>query len=158
MSVIRRCADTELAIADAVNVEKDISERSSSKSVYVNLCSQATRQPAKGKSENDASDLIEKSESENGPLPQQVQTENTDICNIDTEESLNRTGHSDLHASPRQTIKGEIGGDLVPEKTVGFSNVEEALKMAGLLDSPPNSPERKNTKIEGNSDTLCRIF
>lgn len=149
LSVIRRCADTELAIADAVNVEKDISERSSSKSVYVNLCSQATRQPAKGKSENDASDLIEKSESENGPLPQQVQTENTDICNIDTEESLNRTGHSDLRASPRQTIKGEIGGDLVPEKTVGFSNVEEALKMAGLLDSPPNSPERKNTIIEG---------
>nr|ABA96698.2 expressed protein [Oryza sativa Japonica Group]USH99985.1 hypothetical protein [Oryza sativa Japonica Group] len=149
LSVIRRCADTELAIADAVNVEKDISERSSSKSVYVNLCSQATRQPAKGKSENDASDLIEKSESENGPLPQQVQTENTDICNIDTEESLNRTGHSDLRASPRQTIKGETGGDLVPEKTVGFSNVEEALKMAGLLDSPPNSPERKNTIIEG---------
>uniref|UniRef100_A0A0D9V511 RING-type domain-containing protein n=1 Tax=Leersia perrieri TaxID=77586 RepID=A0A0D9V511_9ORYZ len=147
LAVIRRCADTELAIADAVNVEKDISERSSSKLVYVNLCSQATRQSAKGKSENDAPNLIEKSELDNGLIPQQVSTEDTTICNSATEEALNRTGSSDLPASSGQTVKSEVGKDLVPEQTVGFSNVEEALKMAGLLDSPPNSPDRKNTTI-----------
>lgn len=38
---MRRTADTELAVADAVNIEKGIFERSNSKLVYVNLCSQA---------------------------------------------------------------------------------------------------------------------
>ncbi|KAF0918108.1 hypothetical protein E2562_022695 [Oryza meyeriana var. granulata] len=157
LAVIRRCADTELAIADAVNVEKDIYERSSSKSVYVNLCSQATRHTAKGKSENDASNLIEKSELENGPIPQQVNTENTNICNSGTGEALNRTGRSDLPSSARQTIKSELGGDLASDQTVGFSNVEEALKMAGLLDSPPSSPERENTTIEGGCNLRCIV-
>ncbi|KAL5220938.1 hypothetical protein ABZP36_025651 [Zizania latifolia] len=155
--VIRRCADTELAIADAVNVEKDIYERSSSKSVYVNLCSQATRQLAKGKSENDASNLTEKTELDNGPISQQVNTENTNICSSDTKEALNRKGHSDLPVTTGQTVKSELGGHLTPEQNVGFSNVEEALKMAGLLDSPPNSPERKATTIEGECNLRCIV-
>ncbi|KAG8055612.1 hypothetical protein GUJ93_ZPchr0001g32365 [Zizania palustris] len=134
--VIRRCADTELAIADAVNIEKDIYERSSSKSVYVNLCSQVTRQSAKGNSENDASNLTEKTELDNGPISQQVSTENSNICISDT-------------------VKSEIVGDLALEQTVGFNSVEEALKMAGLLDSPPNSPERKATSIEGDCNFMC---
>ncbi|XP_015699291.1 uncharacterized protein LOC102716358 isoform X2 [Oryza brachyantha] len=150
LAVIRRCADTELAIVDAVNVEKDINERSSSKSIYVNLCSQATRQPAKGKSENGASNIAAKTELDNGQIPQEVNTKNTNICNSDTKEALNSTDHSDLPASAGKMVKGELGVDLSPEQqTAGFSNVEEALKMAGLLDSPPNSPERKTTTIEG---------
>lgn len=40
LSVIRRTAETELAVADAVNIEKEVADRSSSKLVYVNLCSQ----------------------------------------------------------------------------------------------------------------------
>ncbi|KAF5175434.1 RING/U-box protein [Thalictrum thalictroides] len=40
LPVIRRTADTELAVADAVNIEKDVVNRSNSKLVYVNLCSQ----------------------------------------------------------------------------------------------------------------------
>ncbi|KAK1276793.1 hypothetical protein QJS04_geneDACA012800 [Acorus gramineus] len=46
LHVIRRTADTELAVADAVNVEKEICDRSNSKLVYVNLCSQVCSQHA----------------------------------------------------------------------------------------------------------------
>ncbi|PIA34785.1 hypothetical protein AQUCO_03700214v1 [Aquilegia coerulea] len=44
LPVIRRTADTELAVADAVNIEKDVVNRSSSKLVYVNLCAQVLLQ------------------------------------------------------------------------------------------------------------------
>ncbi|KAI3929345.1 hypothetical protein MKX01_006581 [Papaver californicum] len=44
LPVICRTAITELAVADAVNIEKDVADRSSSKLVYINLCSQALRQ------------------------------------------------------------------------------------------------------------------
>ncbi|KAI3927501.1 hypothetical protein MKX01_027423 [Papaver californicum] len=44
LPVIHRTAITELAVADAVNIEKDVADRSSSKLVYVNLCSQALHQ------------------------------------------------------------------------------------------------------------------
>lgn len=37
---MRRTAETELAIADAVNIEKEVADRSNSKLVYINLCSQ----------------------------------------------------------------------------------------------------------------------
>lgn len=40
ISVIRRTAETELAVADAVNIEKGIADKSNSKLVYMNLCSQ----------------------------------------------------------------------------------------------------------------------
>lgn len=44
VAIMRRTADTELAVADAVNIEKGIFERSNSKLVYINLCSQALSQ------------------------------------------------------------------------------------------------------------------
>ncbi|KAK6935532.1 Zinc finger, RING-type [Dillenia turbinata] len=40
LSVIHRTAATELAVADAVNIEKEVADRSNSKIVYMNLCSQ----------------------------------------------------------------------------------------------------------------------
>lgn len=40
---IRRSATTELAIADAINIEKQVADRSNSKVVYLNLCSQEIR-------------------------------------------------------------------------------------------------------------------
>ncbi|XP_038687623.1 uncharacterized protein At4g10930 isoform X2 [Tripterygium wilfordii] len=40
LSEIRRTAETELAIADAVNIEKEVADKSNSKVVYFNLCSQ----------------------------------------------------------------------------------------------------------------------
>lgn len=40
VSVISQSAESELAVADAVNIEKEVANRSKSKLVYVNLCSQ----------------------------------------------------------------------------------------------------------------------
>lgn len=40
LPVICRTAETELAVADAVNIEKEAADRSNSKLVYLNLCSQ----------------------------------------------------------------------------------------------------------------------
>jgi len=39
LPVIRRTAETELAVADAINIEKGVADRSNSKVVYLNLCS-----------------------------------------------------------------------------------------------------------------------
>ncbi|KAF3787526.1 Uncharacterized protein EJ110_NYTH17496 [Nymphaea thermarum] len=44
LRTIHRCAETELAVADALNVEKQIHGRSKSRIVYLNLCSQAISQ------------------------------------------------------------------------------------------------------------------
>lgn len=40
LPVIRRTAETELAVADAVNIEREVADRSNSKPVYINLCAQ----------------------------------------------------------------------------------------------------------------------
>jgi hypothetical protein len=150
LDVIRRCADTELAIADAVNVEKDIYERSSSKSIYVNLCSQASRQPAKEKSDKDTSTLTKKTELGSDLISQKVASENN-VSGSDMEDALHGAVISDL--------KSEISNAIAPEQAVqkhivSFSSAEEALRKAGLFDSPPNSPEREITSVKGNSNSL----
>ncbi|XP_062026252.1 uncharacterized protein At4g10930 [Rosa rugosa] len=48
LPVIRRTANTELAVADAINIEKEIADRSNSKLVYLNLCSQEILHLSKG--------------------------------------------------------------------------------------------------------------
>ncbi|TYJ22371.1 hypothetical protein E1A91_A08G121400v1 [Gossypium mustelinum] len=40
LPIICRTAETELAVADAINIERDVADRSNSKVVYLNLCSQ----------------------------------------------------------------------------------------------------------------------
>ncbi|PAN28796.1 hypothetical protein PAHAL_5G178700 [Panicum hallii] len=150
LDVIRRCADTELAIADAVNVEKDIYERSSSKSIYVNLCSQASRQPAKEKSDKDTSTLTKKAELGSDLISQKVTSENTNVSGSDMEDALHRAVVSDLESELGNVIASE---QTVHKHTVSFSSAEEALRKAGLFDSPPNSPEREITSVEGE----CRL-
>ena len=151
LDVIRRCADTELAIADAVNVEKDIYGRSSSKSIYVSLCSQASRQPAKEKSDKDTSTLTKKTELGSDLILQKVTSENTNISSSDMEDAVHRVVVSDQESELGNDIASE---QTVPKHTVSFSSAEEALRKAGLFDSPPNSPEREITSIEGNSSSL----
>lgn len=153
LDVIRRCAETELAIADAVNVENNIYGKSSSKSVYVNLCSQATRQSAEAKPENDASTLTEKTEFSSDPISMQARTESASISCSNVDEAIGRAGLLDLPATAGQADTSEPEQNA-SEVTVSFYSVDEALKRAGLFDSPPNSPERKITTAEGNSSTI----
>nr|CAB3474098.1 unnamed protein product [Digitaria exilis] len=146
LEVIRRCADTELAIADAVNIEKDIYERSSNKSIYVNPCSQASRQPAKEKSDKGTSTVTKKTESGSDLISEKVMSDNNDVSGNDMDEAPHRAVISD--------VKSKVGDDTASEQTVhkhtvSFSSAEEALRKAGLFDSPSNSPERENTSVEG---------
>ncbi|CAO1945165.1 unnamed protein product [Urochloa humidicola] len=150
LDVIRRCADTELAIADAINVERDICERSSSKSIYVNLCSQASRQPAKEKSDKDTSTLTKKTELGSDLISQKVTSEDTNVSGSDMEDALHRAVISDLKSELSDDIESE---QTVAKNTVSFSSAEEALRKAGLFDSPPNSPEREIASVEGE----CRL-
>ncbi|KAK9145533.1 hypothetical protein Sjap_005436 [Stephania japonica] len=95
--VIRRTADTELAVADATNIEKGIADKSNSKLVYVNLCSQVVSQNAsKCKQSGDA------------------------------KSSHYAPASSSAAQEPHLDAPGE-----------------EALRMAGLVDSPPSSPCHK---------------
>lgn len=57
LAVIHRTADTELAVADAVNIEKEVADKSNSKLVYVNLCSQELRRRSDSTSSDKATGL-----------------------------------------------------------------------------------------------------
>nr|GMC99942.1 uncharacterized protein At4g10930 isoform X2 [Ipomoea batatas] len=57
LAVIHRTADTELAVADAINIEKEVADKSNSKLVYVNLCSQELRRRSDSTSSDKATGL-----------------------------------------------------------------------------------------------------
>lgn len=118
LSVIRRTAETELAVADAVNVEKEIFERSNSKLVYINLCSQVLSQLTKSQAETTASHLT-----------------GDNVCGLD---------HSakETYAEPGATVS---------------SKVEEALRLAGLSDTPPSSPDRVGKNPSEENDPSLNV-
>ncbi|WOK91469.1 hypothetical protein Cni_G00160 [Canna indica] len=123
LSVICRTADVELAVADAVNIEKDISERSSSKMVYANLCAQVVAQCTKVQSDAVQSDLL--------VSDADLEVENTGSCIYQDAKETN------TESTP-----------LI------FTDVEEALRAAGLSDSPPSSPSRTVKDSEAEVDPL----
>ncbi|KAH7657878.1 Zinc finger RING/FYVE/PHD-type protein [Dioscorea alata] len=120
LSQMRRTAVTELAVADAVNVEKDIVERSNSKLVYVNLCSQVLCQR---KTKPQTSENISR-----GPIA--TSTHDTDF-----------------------RVEVMFSNSVLTEGV----KVEEALKLAGLDDTPPSSPCRPGTDTEAEDTGLAKV-
>ncbi|PKU67697.1 uncharacterized protein At4g10930 [Dendrobium catenatum] len=139
LPVIRRIAETELAVADAVNVEKDIFERSNSKLVYVNLCSLVVSQlvnkpvsPEENASNSPKDTLMISNEVAEG-TKSDTETDNN------PESAERNVSNSTLPAS--EVSNEALGERSFSPKVGGWSNVEEALKLAGLFsDSPPSSP------------------
>lgn len=87
LEVICRTAETELAIADAVNIEKEVADRSNSKLVYLNLCSQeilhrSENSKSRGVTEMDSSSLSAV------PVDKSEQSTNE----VSAEEALRRAG------------------------------------------------------------------
>lgn len=125
LPVIRRTADTELAVADAINIEKEVADRSNSKLVYLNLCSQELLHRT-----NDTKSKVATVTSPPASSPTQ-------------------TDQSELNASlPVQTDQSEQN----TEDLSTDPDVQIALKNAGLLsDSPPNSPHN-NKEICNEND------
>ncbi|KAF8084557.1 hypothetical protein N665_0712s0005 [Sinapis alba] len=112
---VRRSAATELAVADAINIEKVIADKSSSKVVYLNLCSQEILHHSESKAmDNSAVDPNTSS-----PLS------NNGIEHVDDKDS----------------------DDLA---------VLQALRAAGLVDSPPNSPNR-SSEVPPDKDSLDKV-
>ncbi|XP_020588381.1 LOW QUALITY PROTEIN: uncharacterized protein At4g10930 [Phalaenopsis equestris] len=152
LSIIRRTAETELAVADAVNVEKEICERSNSKLVYVNLCSQAVSQLAK------KPELDDRNFSSSPKTVIKFANEVTEGTEFDPETD-NETEFVEMNISSSALSASEvsIGGFGEPNfdpEAGGWSSVEEALKLAGLFsDSPPSSPYSAAKDFNGNDST-----
>ncbi|CAA3008678.1 hypothetical protein CDL12_07161 [Olea europaea subsp. europaea] len=91
ISVIRRTAETELAVADAVNIEKGIADKSNSKLVYMNLCSQELLRRSDNAS---SSRTTESNPSQTSEYPSEGLVEETITCSMDTEvnEALKTAG------------------------------------------------------------------
>ncbi|KAJ0250301.1 Uncharacterized protein HA466_0144610 [Hirschfeldia incana] len=113
---VRRSAATELAVADAINIEKVIADKSSSKVVYLNLCSQ---------------EVLHHSESK-------AMDSNSVEPNTSAPLSNNGTEHVDDKDSD----------DLA---------VLQALRAAGLVDSPPNSPNRSSEVPPDKEDKVREV-
>lgn len=139
LPIIRRTAETELAVADAGNVEKEIFERSNSKLVYVNLCSQAVSQLA-NKPESAEENV---SNFPNTVLKVANEVAESTKSDIETDNKPESAGTS-VSGSTLSTSEVSIGvlrETIFYPKADEWSNVEEALKMAGLFsDSPLSSP------------------
>ncbi|ONK69150.1 uncharacterized protein A4U43_C05F19870 [Asparagus officinalis] len=119
LPIMRKTAATELAVADAVNIEKGIFERSNSKLVYINLCSQALSQRS------------------NKPPSAEVNTSNS--------------------SRPTANVIDQIADETSSFSVGEQSKVEEALRLAGLTDSPPNSPKPTvDLNVEDNINGSAR--
>ncbi|KAK1577836.1 hypothetical protein Q3G72_025287 [Acer saccharum] len=90
LPVIRRTAETELAVADAVNIEKEVADRSNSKLVYLNLCSQEILH----RSDNKKSIRDTESNSSPSAVPVDESEQATDNISNDpeVEEALRKAG------------------------------------------------------------------
>ncbi|XP_061350931.1 uncharacterized protein At4g10930 [Gastrolobium bilobum] len=141
LPVIRRTADTELAVADAINIEKEVADRSSSKLVYLNLCSQEllhranntkSNVPASSavltdQSEQNADDLsndpaVEIALKDAGLLsdsPPSSPHKNREICNEDDMSGPDNILELDSH--PDLDIYGDFEYDLEDEDYIGAS-------------------------------------
>ncbi|XP_006396988.2 uncharacterized protein At4g10930 isoform X3 [Eutrema salsugineum] len=109
---VRRSAATELAVADAINIEKVIADKSSCKVVYLNLCSQEILHHSESKAmENNA---VEPNSS-------------SALANNGTED--------------------------ISDKESEDPAILQALRAAGLVDSPPNSPTHSTEVPPHNGDS-----
>ncbi|KAK9698449.1 hypothetical protein RND81_08G105100 [Saponaria officinalis] len=83
---ICRTAATELALADAVNIEKQLADRSVSKVVYLNLCSQEIRR------HTNSSALVECTPSSPSPVPAEGEQSSTLSPDCGTDAALRAAG------------------------------------------------------------------
>lgn len=115
LAVIRRTADTELAVADAINIEKEVADRSNSKLVYLNLCSQELLHHTNNTKTNVATDTSPPASS--AMLTDQQSELNTDDLSTDPEVETALKNAGLLSDSPpssphesRETCNSDMSG------------------------------------------------
>lgn len=165
MPVTRPTAEIELAIADAINVEKAVADRSNSKLVYVNLCAQELLH----RSDNmDSSTALE---SEPKPDPETVKGDDIPTSadvDVDVDEALRNAGllSDSPPASPNQyetdDTKEQDGPDNVfeidpqPELDI-YGDFEYDLEDDDFIGANPiktTKPQQDDTKIKMVFSTL----
>ncbi|XP_021754380.1 uncharacterized protein At4g10930-like isoform X2 [Chenopodium quinoa] len=126
LSSMHRTAETELAVADAINIEKQVADRSNSKAVYLNLCSQEIQNRTNCSTSNT---LAEPSPS--SPVP-----------------PVPSRGYSESTLSSPVPVSSKDDQSSISSPK---SEAEAALRAAGLLsDSPPCSPLQKVADLSGD--------
>ncbi|XP_068471018.1 uncharacterized protein At4g10930 isoform X2 [Phaseolus vulgaris] len=114
LSVIRRTGITELAVADAINIEKEVADRSNSKLVYLNLCSQELLHRTSNTTSDVASDTSPPASS--AMLTDQQSELNTDdlSANPEVETALKNAGLlSDSPPSSPHDNRETCNGDML---------------------------------------------
>ncbi|PWA41340.1 zinc finger, RING/FYVE/PHD-type, ElonginA binding-protein 1 [Artemisia annua] len=163
MPVTRPTAEIELAIADAINVEKAVADRSNSKLVYVNLCAQELLH------RSDNRDSSTAPESEPKPDPETVKGDDIPTsADIDVDEALRNAGllSDSPPASPNQyetdDSKEQDGPDNVfeidpqPELDI-YGDFEYDLEDDDFIGANPiktTKPQQDDTKIKMVFSTL----
>lgn len=118
LPIIRRAAETELAVADAINIEKEVANRSNSKLVYTNLCSQELKRYSENNSTR-ATDSNPSSPSE--PCTEREQATNEPSSDPVVEEALRNAGL--LDDSPPNSPHNEMNDPPVKIEEEGPDNV-----------------------------------
>lgn len=120
---MRRTAETELAIADAVNIEKEVADKSNTKVVYLNLCSQEILHRTGTGRSNTAADLDSSSQA-NEPI---AESELASVSETDpaVEEALRNAGllsDSPVNSPPHRT---DVNDDDEPVEELEPENIIE---------------------------------
>ncbi|KAM7259997.1 hypothetical protein ACFE04_015738 [Oxalis oulophora] len=111
LSVLRRTAETELAVADAVNIEKIVADKSNSKAVYLNLCSQELLHYH---SDDKNSNKAENSNSSPVHVEENPEDATDNLCSDDPDvlEALRKTGLlGDSPPNSPSHNKTDVSGD-----------------------------------------------
>ncbi|XP_044485820.1 uncharacterized protein At4g10930 isoform X3 [Mangifera indica] len=127
LPVIHRTAETELAVADAVNIEREVADRSNSKLVYLNLCSQEILHRSDNKR---AARATESSSSPcSVPVDELEQTTDKLSANPMIEEALRNAGliSDSPPNSPHQAteVQNEVNISSVETKEEGSDSIFE---------------------------------
>ncbi|XP_049397773.1 uncharacterized protein At4g10930 isoform X2 [Solanum stenotomum] len=132
LPVMRRTAETELAIADAVNIEKEVADRSNSKLVYINLCSQELR-----RSDNASNvGVAESSPCQNSEVLTNSSEEVSDVDSSDpaVNEALRNAGLlSDSPPNSPSCVLEEVKEEICISKEVEDHGPENVFEV----DDPP---------------------
>ncbi|CAH9124890.1 unnamed protein product [Cuscuta epithymum] len=130
LAVICRTAVTELAVADAINIEKEVADKSNSKLVYVNLCSQELLR----RSDNSTSDKADQCTEVPSKNRSESSIENQEYADAAVNEALANAGL--LSDSPPGTPRRPI--EQFKDETCFSDEVEEDGPSDVLdVDVPP---------------------
>ncbi|KNA18066.1 hypothetical protein SOVF_074350 isoform A [Spinacia oleracea] len=138
LSSMHRTAETELAVADAINIEKQVADRSNSKAVYLNLCSQEIRSRTNCNTSDTlaSSPVPVSSPSSPAPVPLKDDQSSTSSPKSEAEAALRAAGL--LSDSPPSSPLHKVVDLNVDDDTSLGEDKEEELKSIFEMECQPD--------------------